>query len=112
MRHYSVSRLATLFFSPDSKLRVRRTNLDMFASQSWEFYPEHYEVRRFAKINRRRPGFGSERIVRHSCFLQSREQSPHAIAEALQFKSFQAGCARGFYHSARLDTSRQLISSH
>jgi hypothetical protein len=45
-------------------------------------------LRSFAKIYRRRPCLGCQRIVSHSRFLQGSKQTTDAIAQPMKFQSF------------------------
>jgi hypothetical protein len=98
MRDYLISRRATFLLTPDPKLRVSCTDLDLFRGQSRKFYLQHYGIGSFTKIYGRRPCFRCQRIVRNGRLLQCGEQSANAIAKALKLEAFKAGGAGGFNH--------------
>jgi hypothetical protein len=98
MREYSVSRLAALLLAPNSKLRICGPNPNLIGRQSRKLDTQNYCINSLTKINRRGPGVRRKWFFRDRSFLQSGEQSPHAIAKTLQFETFQAGCTSGFYH--------------
>ena len=91
MRNDASSCNASLFFSPDAQTFVSQANIDLLSGDSRQFDANIDLVFSLAKVDRRRPGNWSQRIIRFGRFLERGEQATHAVAQTLQLQPLQAG---------------------
>src|SRR6185369_7517000 len=94
MRQDPIAWYASLLFTPDAQLRIRRAHSDLLCSQPGQLNINDNCVAAFAKIDGRRPRFRSQRLFSDSRLLQSSKQAAHPIAQALKLEPLEARGAR------------------
>src|SRR6185295_7010576 len=83
MRGNPISWHPALFFSKDSHLRIRQSNLDLLGSHARQFDANDDFLFTFAEVNRRRPRCRSQRSIGLHSFLKGCKQTTNPVAQAL-----------------------------